>query len=154
MACANARSLLTFDIYSGGLAPHCPGLDTEHTSRRIDPAHFTNFQHHTQSHSNNNIITSGHERNHRYCSHPSPRRRGAGRSRGAEGESLPNVCATRAACVTLLTHPHEKVQGDKAITGEGVGVEGSNTAGTGDQHAEGETKSKLDKVKEALHLKK
>lgn len=46
------------------------------------------------------------------------------------------------------------MQGDKAITGEGVGVEGSNTAATGDQHAEGENKSKLDKVKEALHLKK
>lgn len=40
------------------------------------------------------------------------------------------------------------------MTGQGLGAEGSNTAGTGDQHAEGENKSKLDKVKEALHLKK
>ncbi|KKY31325.1 hypothetical protein UCDDA912_g08733 [Diaporthe ampelina] len=48
----------------------------------------------------------------------------------------------------------QKVQGDKAITGEGVGAEGSNTTATGDQHAEGENRSKLDKVKEALHLKK
>jgi hypothetical protein len=50
----------------------------------------------------------------------------------------------------------EKVQGDKAMTGEGVGAEGTNTAPTGDQHAEGHehNKSKLDKVKEALHLKK
>ncbi|KAJ0109611.1 hypothetical protein N8I77_007544 [Diaporthe amygdali] len=51
----------------------------------------------------------------------------------------------------------QKVQGDKAITGDqtaGVGVEGSSTAATGDQHAEGQNKSKLDKVKEALHLKK
>lgn len=46
------------------------------------------------------------------------------------------------------------MQGDKALTSEGVGLEGSSTAGTGDQHAEGENKSKLDKVKEALHLKK
>jgi hypothetical protein len=62
--------------------------------------------------------------------------------------------APRAACITLLTNQHEKVQGDKAMTGEGVGAEGSNTASTGDQHAAGENKSKLDKVKEALHLKK
>lgn len=47
----------------------------------------------------------------------------------------------------------KKVQGDKAITGD-VGVEGSNAAATGDQHAEGQTKTKLDKVKEALHIKK
>lgn len=40
------------------------------------------------------------------------------------------------------------------MTGEGVSAEGSNTAPTGDQHAEGRNKSKLDKVKEALHLKK
>ncbi|KAL1877452.1 hypothetical protein Daus18300_002439 [Diaporthe australafricana] len=51
----------------------------------------------------------------------------------------------------------EEQKGDKAITGDqvpGVGVEGSSTAATGEQHAEGENKSKLDKVKEALHIKK
>lgn len=66
----------------------------------------------------------------------------------------PMYAPRRAAYIRLLTHGHEKVQGDKAITGEGVGAEGSNTTATGDQHAEGENRSKLDKVKEALHLKK
>ncbi|KAI3400609.1 hypothetical protein diail_2320 [Diaporthe ilicicola] len=59
--------------------------------------------------------------------------------------------------VEQAEHEEQKVQGDKAITGnpaEGVGVEGSSKAATGDQHAEGENKSKLDKVKEALHIKK
>lgn len=150
---ANARTLLTL-IYIQEGEPLSPLDWTPNTFQEDQSCNNHDSQYNIKSHSNNNIITSGHERNHRQRSHSSPRRRGAGRSRGAEGESLPNVCATRAACVTLLTHEHEKVQGDKAITGEGVGVEGSNTAATGDQHAEGENKSKLDKVKEALHLKK
>lgn len=150
---ANARTLLTL-IYIQEGEPLSVLDRTPNTFQEDQSCKNHDSQYNIKPHSNNNIITSGHERNHRQRSHSSPRRRGAGRSRGAEGESLPNVCATRAACVTLLTHQHEKVQGDKAITGEGVGVEGSNTAATGDQHAEGENKSKLDKVKEALHLKK
>ncbi|POS76838.1 hypothetical protein DHEL01_v204769 [Diaporthe helianthi] len=68
---------------------------------------------------------------------------------------ITDAAATQAHDVVEQAEAQEqKVQGGTAMTGEGEPSEGSSTAATGDQHAEGETKSKLDKVKEALHLKK
>lgn len=68
---------------------------------------------------------------------------------------ITDAAATQAHDVVEQAEVQEQqVQGDKAVTGEGVAAEGSNTAPTGEHHAEGGHKSKLDKVKEALHLKK
>ncbi|ROV98367.1 hypothetical protein VMCG_07139 [Cytospora schulzeri] len=70
---------------------------------------------------------------------------------------ITDTAATQAHdIVEQAEHEEQRVQGDSAITGERktAALEANNTSGTSDQHAQGQSTSKFEKIKEALHLSK